>query len=131
MYGCSSKSVDGDISNNIKSYRGFYFAADDSSNIMMQKTDSVLLTITNGEIYSMNFFESNASSDVEFCDHTGLMSGFWTNSIIFIPNSIDLINCDSIRIPRGEFRGDYVTHGDTIYIEKTIDALLYRLKLLK
>ena len=112
----------------VETFRGSYFAADDSLNIGQQKTDSLQISITNNRFYTILFFDPFA---VEFCDHNGEVAGFGTNEITFTPGTILGSNCDQLRIPRGVFAADFVTHGDTIYIDRSDGIKLYRLKLLK
>ena len=128
--GCSDRSTDGEIQNSSQRYHGVYFAADDSANIAQQKTDSVELYIVNFKNYSLTFTdESGGISD--FCDNSGTVSGFFTNVVRFTPTDFFEANCDSIRVPNGEFQGDYISHGDTIYITYTNGDTLRRLKLVE
>lgn len=112
----------------IEEFQGIYIARDTTIVIDSQKKDSVILSIKNSRAYSLLFYDMGI---VDFCNSEGTVGDFGSNNIIFIPTKINVNNCDSLRLPRGEFNADFITHGDTIYFEKRISDSLYRFILLK
>lgn len=123
----------------VEEFVGTYSASYDSlTQLISNNIDSVVLTITGGSDYSLLFSRTSGSDNEAFCNSYGTVSGFGTTLTIFSPSSTTYIPgmCDSLRVPRGPFVSDFVTHGDTIYLShaRPIDTLpesLYRFKLIK
>jgi|GEM_PF-1798046 len=133
MIGCSSSQNSSQPV--VEEYKGTYMVRDTTEVISKAKIDSVTFTIRDYKVYSFNFYDA---VNVDFCDCEGSALNFGTNKITFDPTVITSSNCDSLRIPRGVFDADFVTHGDTVYMEKrgTIPNDLahvnfFQLKLLK
>lgn len=130
LVSCNNKGSGADLGHTTSTYQGLYYATDDSTNISLKKTDSVEFVLVDNQSYSIYFFPHQSTS-ATFCDHTGTVSGFDTNNILFFPDAVDYVNCDSVRIPRGQFSADYVTVPDTIIIQQINGLAVRRLKLLK
>lgn len=115
----------------IERYTGTYMYRDTTKVMDLAKIDSVDYTVTDGYTYSMSFWAMGPTDDVDFCDHQGRLETNTANIMEFEPVIQLSSNCDSLRIPRGDFNTDYRTHApDTIYIEKREDSLLWRLVVL-
>ena len=129
---------DDDVEETVEEYLGTYFVIDDSvyiTNVGMT-TDSVILTIYNNRSYYLMTYKYNQSDPKLFCNSEGNVDGFGSNVVIFTPTGITGSNCDQIRIPDGRFIGDFVSHGDTIILNRTgeVDSLpnsIFRFTLLK
>lgn len=121
-------------------YRGTYLVRNLGEVIDLAKQDSVTFKIRAGAYFDLHFYELNGpNDDVHFCDATGNLLDFGTGKVGFDPTHVFSNNCDTLRIPRGDFAADFKNHGDTVYIYKevtvvkgleTIDSL-YRLVLLQ
>lgn len=108
-------------------FHGTYMVRDLTLVIQARQIDSVRLTVTNNRFYSLFFYDAEGL-DVDFCDCEGGISDFGTNRVFFNPTNINYIegHCDTLRIPRGEFAADFVTHGDTVYFEQRSGDSLFQ-----
>lgn len=100
---------------------GVYLADDDST--LLQETpgelyDSVILVVSRNVEYTIFFYDYNSADNKNFCNTNGQVDGFGSNSITFYPSFIDTGGCDTLRVPKGLFGGDFTTNGDTIYISQ-------------
>lgn len=112
----------------VENYVGTYMYRDTTVVFSAAKIDSVEFRITDGVLYSLRFHELDATDPVDFCDCDGRFSVNTSSTMTFEPTTVIYQGCDSLRIPRGEFTPDYITHRpDTVYFEKRVDAFLYRL----
>jgi hypothetical protein len=117
----------------VEHFKGTYLVRDVTEVIMMAKWDSVTFTVTDGYIYTMRFYPlSTSDQSVDFCGCDGRLDKYTSNTIGFSPNLYLGSNCDTLRVPRGDFTADYATHRpDTVYIEKRLGDSLYQLVVLK
>ncbi len=129
LTGCSN-TLNEDQQDIIITYKGIYLYNYQINNIGTRVTDSLALTLVNGSSYTFRFFDIT-QSDVNFCTHTGILTGFQSNRVVFSPKDITYMNCDTLNLPEGVFVGDFVTRGDTIVIEQLNGDTLKRITLLK
>ena len=130
LFGCSNTITDGKKERDVKFFRGEFISNNDAGNIGTRRIDSVELTLTNNVSYSFRFYDVS-SDDINFCDHSGLVGDFWTNTVSFSVGLITYNNCDTLNIPRGTFVADFLTLGDTILLEQINGDKLRRITLLK
>lgn len=112
----------------LESFRGTYLVENPS--VVGVKIDSMTMTIENNVRYRFVHYPFRPGREVNFCNSSGAVEEFGTNSAIFFPESIDGAECDSIRIPRDMFIADFRNHGDTIYLDRDDDKLVYEIRLL-
>lgn len=104
-----------------ESFRGTYLVRNLGEVKIMAKNDSLTLKIRKNTTFEMHFYGlEGTSDDVNFCDVSGTIVDFGTQLIGFEPTFVFSGNCDTLRVPRGNFVGDFKTHGDTIYITKNV-----------
>lgn len=72
-------------------------------------TDTVTLTIEGGTYRLLHI--RNASG---LCNSEGKAIGFGTNRLRLTPTSVDYNNCDSLKVPQGEFKS--IFEGDSLYL---------------
>ncbi len=72
-------------------------------------TDTVVLTV-DGSIYRLE----HITNESNLCSSRGKVVGFGTNILRLTPTSTDHQNCDSIKVPQGEFKS--VFRGDSLYL---------------
>lgn len=101
------------------------------SNIVWEKIDSVTLTVESNISYRFVHYPFRPGGMVDICNSAGTVEEFGTNFATFFPESIGGAECDSIRIPRDMFVTDFRAHGDTIYMDRDDDTLVYEIRLLK
>ncbi len=130
LFGCSNTITDGKADRDIKTFRGEFISNNDAGDIRSRRIDSVELTLTNNVSYSFRFYDIS-DGEVDFCNHSGLVGDFWTNSVTFSVGLISYNNCDTLNIPRGVFVADFLNFGDTILFEHINGDTLRRLTLLK
>lgn len=115
----------------IESFVGRYLVRSTSQVILMAKIDSTNLTITDGVAFAMNFWPMDEVDELDFCACEGELPVYTSQIVDFSPLLFHQANCDTMRVPRGEFTADYVTHGDTIYFERRVGDSLYQLTVLR
>ncbi len=111
-------------------FRGVYFVRDLTIVEDARQIDSVLMTVTNNRNYAMFFWDA-AGFDVDFCNCEGTVYDFGSNVAVFDLSFVHSNNCDSLRVPSGEYVADFVTHGDTVYFEQLYGDTLHMLLLLQ
>lgn len=129
LFGCSNSVNDNNIDRK-DIFRGLYLSNIQVGNIGTRETDSVLFSMADNGSYTMLFFEASGK-DIQFCSHTGTVSGFWTNLLLFSPDVIEYNNCDTVNLPNGYFVGDYVNYGDTIVLEQLDGTVFKRITLIQ
>lgn len=123
-YGCGDdNATDSPL---IENFTGTYMVRDVTVAMQMKK-DSVNFTITDGLTYSMRFRELSAIDDLDFCGCDGRLERYTGNLFSFQPLVSIGSNCDTLRVPRGDFSADYQTHSPEIYIEQTIGDSLFQM----
>jgi len=95
-----------------------------------EKRDSVILVITNGREYTVDHYPAVTGGVTEICSSSGGISGFGTGLAVLTPRRTSGTNCDTVRIPRGEFVADFRNHGDTVYLDQTSNDSTYSFRLL-
>ncbi len=130
LFGCSSSTGEDDLRKRVDVFRGLYLSNNQVGNIGTRETDSILFSMEDNGSYTILFFEA-VGKDIQFCSHTGTVSGFWTNLLLFSPEIIEYNNCDTVNLPNGYFVGDYVNHGDTIVLEQLNGTILKRITLIQ
>ena len=109
-------------------YIGTYMWRDTTVVISAAKIDSVQFRVIDGYLYTLRFYAVDGTDQVDFCDCDGRLAVNTSSLMTFEPTVVIYQGCDSLRVPRGEFIPDYVTHRpDTVYFEKRVDSFLYRL----
>jgi hypothetical protein len=98
--------------------------------VVGEKIDSVTLTVDNNVRYRFVHYPILAGRVVNFCNSSGTVEEFGTNFATFFPESIEGVGCDSIRIPRDMFVTDFTTHGDTLYMDRDDNTLVYEIRLI-
>ncbi len=114
----------------IETFTGTYTVRDVTVAMQMKK-DSVTFTITDGLTYSMRFRQLSGIDDLDFCGCDGRLDRYTGNLFTFVPLTNIGSNCDTLRIPRGDFNADYQTHSPEIYIEKTIGDSLFQMVVIR
>ncbi|MCK4461898.1 MAG: hypothetical protein KAW46_08825 [candidate division Zixibacteria bacterium] len=94
-----------------------------------EKLDSVNLIVDENTRYQLIHYPERSGRMANFCSSSGIVDGFGTNIAVFRPQTIDLGNCDSMRVPRDTFIADFRNHGDTIWMDRDEDTLVYELRL--
>ena len=125
--GCNSTDSDDDPESEV--FQGIYIVRDLTIVEDARLVDSVLMTVTNNRNYALFFWDADGLF-VDFCNCEGSIFDFGTNLAVFNPRFVQAGNCDTVRIPRGEFVADFVTHGDTVYFEQRSIDSLFQLQLL-
>lgn len=115
----------------VESFVGLYTVRDRTQVILMAKIDSTHLTITDGVAYAMSFYAKDEVDDLDFCACEGELDTYTSNLVDFRPLAFFQSNCDTLRVPRGDFTADYVTHDDTIYFERSVGDSIYLLTVLR
>ncbi len=112
----------------IETYTGTYLVRNTTEVIGLAKQDSVTFVIIDGLSYSFNFREiDTGDQQVDFCDCDGRLDAYTSSMMDFVPQIFLTSNCDTLRVPRGEFSLDFRTHAPEIYIEKTVGDSLFRM----
>ncbi len=115
----------------VEEYTGTYMVRD-LTVAMSEKIDSVRFKTTDGLYYSLRFWEVGPLDPVEFCDCDGRLTTNTSAIMCFEPNTQVTTNCDYLRVPRGDFVPDYVTHRpDTVYFEKSIGDSVFQMIVLQ
>ncbi|UCE23709.1 MAG: hypothetical protein JSU74_10465 [Candidatus Zixiibacteriota bacterium] len=128
IFGCGGdKGTDSPF---IENFTGTYVVRDVTV-AMQMKRDSVTFTITDGLTYSMRFRKVSDIDDLDFCGCDGRLERYTGNLFTFVPLVNIGSNCDTLRIPRGDFNADYQTHSPEIYIEKTIGDSLFQMVVIR
>ncbi len=130
LFGCSHTITDGNEDRDIKTFRGLFVSNNDAGNIGTRRRDSVEMTLINNVSYSLRFYDIS-EGEVNFCNHSGLVDNFWTNTVSFSVGEISYNNCDTLNIPKGVFKADFLTDGDIIILEHINGDTLRRLTFLK
>lgn len=112
-----------------QTYRGTYTF--DISSVVGGQTDSVTLTVTDGRRYSLIHYGVTPTARINFCSSSGNVYNFKTMTVVFEPTIISAGNCDTLRIPRGDFRADSRTHGDTTWFDRVSGDSSFSFRLLK
>lgn len=123
LNGCEGKD---NSSGQSESFRGTYRVYDPA--FVGEKIDSVTLTIESNIRYRFVHYPFQPGGMVDFCNSAGTVEEFGTNFATFLPESMEGSGCDSIRIPRDMFVTDFSTHGDTIYMDRDDDTLVYEIR---
>ena len=110
-------------------YHGTYTF--DVSSVVGSQTDSVTLSVTDGRRYSLIHYGVTPTARVNFCNSGGNVYNFKTMTVMFEPTIISSGNCDTLHIPRGDFRTDSRTHGDTTWFDRVSGDTVFSLRLLK
>ncbi len=124
LVGCEEKDNSSDQS---ESFRGTYRVYDPA--FVGEKIDSVTLTVESNLYYRFVHYPFQPGSVVDICNSVGTVEEFGTNFATFIPESIEGSGCDSLRIPHDMFVTDFRSHGDTIYMDRDADTLVYEIRL--
>ncbi|UCD64507.1 MAG: hypothetical protein JSW34_03475 [Candidatus Zixiibacteriota bacterium] len=111
----------------VENYVGTYMVRNVTDVILMAKMDSTNLVITDGLTYAMSFWEKDELDEIDFCSCEGELDTYTSHTMEFDPHLFLDSNCDTLRVPRGEFDADYVNHGDTVYFEKRNGDSLFQL----
>ncbi len=128
--GCGKES--GVDTPHILTYVGTYMWRNPTVVITAAKIDSVEFKITDGVLYTLRFHQLDPTDMVDFCDCDGRIDQNTSSVMSFDPTVVIYSGCDSLRIPRGDFVPDYVSHRpDTVYFEQRDDTTLYRLIVLQ
>ena len=98
--------------------------------IVGEKLDSVNLIVDENTRYQFVHYRVRPGSEIDFCHSSGIVDGFGTNLAVFHPQTIELGDCDSIRVPRDTFVADFVNHGDTVHFDRDDGSLVYELRLI-
>jgi len=98
--------------------------------VVGEKLDSVNLIVAETTRYQFVHYQERPGALIEICNSSGLVDGFGTNFAVFYPRQIDVAGCDSIRVPRDTFVSDWRNHGDTVYMDRDEDTLVYELRLI-
>jgi hypothetical protein len=109
--------------------RGTY-VVDHPAHVGGEKSDSVTLTVTDNRSYVFEHSPYPPDDQVEICSSSGTVGAWGSNVVTFSPEETYGFNCDQIRIPRGEFRADFRTHGDTVWLDKVVNDSTFRLRLI-
>ncbi|MDH3891162.1 MAG: hypothetical protein OEV49_08765 [candidate division Zixibacteria bacterium] len=126
LVGCVEKD---DSSEKSESFRGTYRVYNPA--VVGEKIDSVTLTIESEVRYRFAHTPFRPGVVVDICNSSGMVEEFGTNFATFFPESVEVGGCDSIRIPRDVFTTDFQNHGDTIYMDRDDDSLVYEIRLLE
>lgn len=95
-------------------------------------TDRVVFTVE-GSTYKLD----HVANESGLCSSGGIVLGFGTNMLTLTQTTIDYGNCDTLRIPQGEFKS--VFEGDNLYlgpdtqvfITQFTDTMIYHFRLTK
>jgi hypothetical protein len=136
IFSFTNCSKEDDLGPPNEEFMGVYTARDRSDVIDLAKVDSVIFAIQRNTTYDLIFFKSTPVDKlVDFCNCGGTLLDFGTGKASFDPTFIVRVNCDTLRIPRGEFGADFRNHGDTLYLEREVTGngydSLYQFILLK
>jgi len=112
----------------VESFSGTYAVG--HASIVGEKRDSVILIVTNGREYTVDNYPSVTGGNTQICSSAGGISGFGTSRAVFTPRSKFGSNCDTTRVPSGEFVADFRSHGDTVYLDRTSSDSTYSFRLL-
>lgn len=116
-------SDEDDLGPENEEFRGTYLVRNLGEVKDLAKQDSVTLKIRKNIAFEMHFYGLNGINDhIDFCDASGTIVDFGAQIIGFDPDFVFSGNCDTLRIPRGDFIGDFKTHGDTVYITKNVSV---------
>ena len=121
-------SEEDEVETTVESFTGTYAVG--HASIVGQKRDSVILIITNGREYTVDNYPSVTGGNTEICSSAGGLSGFGTSRAVFTPRSKFGSNCDTTRVPSGEFVADFRSHGDTVFLDRTSSDSTYSFRLL-
>ncbi len=125
--GCEDKPTT--LEPTTETFRGT-FAVHHPAMVGSDKKDSISLHLSNNRDYILDHFSDPSGGVQEFCGSSGGVSGFGKSLAIFTPEHILDINCDSLRIPSGQFNADFRNHGDTIYMDRTSGDSTFSFRLL-
>jgi len=95
-------------------------------------TDRVVFTVE-GNTYKLDHVDNESG----LCSSEGRVLGFGTNTLTLISTTIDYANCDTLRIPQGEFKslfeGDnlYLGPDTLVFITQFTDTMIYQFRLTK
>ena len=95
-------------------------------------TDRVVFTVE-GSTYKLD----HVANESGLCSSEGRALGFGTNTLTLTPTTTDYSNCDTLRIPQGEFKS--VFWGDSLYLGpdtevfsgQFTDTMIYHFRLTK
>ncbi|MFH1687639.1 MAG: hypothetical protein ABIE70_08985 [bacterium] len=124
LISCGDKHLE----STVETYRGTYHF-EHPANVGASKTDSVIFTLTDKHNYHFDHFSDVGSQVVEICSSSGTVQNFGSNVAVFDPETIDYGNCDTLRIPRGLFAADFISHGDTIWLDRVSNDTTYSIRL--
>jgi multidrug efflux pump subunit AcrB len=75
----------------------------------MKRTDSVVLTVEDGR-YRLDHVVNTSN----ICSTSGSVFGFGSNSLRLEPTTMTTTNCDSVRVPQGQFKA--IFKGDSLIL---------------
>jgi hypothetical protein len=108
-------------SDQTENYRGYYVVR--HKTIYDPKKDSLTMTVRNNRTYSMDFYPA-IGTEINFCDHTGIVSNWGLPTSRFSPTDITSSNCDAVRIPIGTFQANWTAEPDSVvFVRETTDSL--------
>lgn len=125
LVGCG----DEEIEQTTESLKGTYFV-DHPAHVGGEKSDSVRLVVTDNRSYVLYHYPYPSDDKVEFCGSSGTLGSWGGNVVTFSPDQTFGSNCDQLRIPRGKFQADFRTHGDTVWLDKSIEDSTFSFRLL-
>jgi len=112
-----------------QTYHGTY--AFEISSVVGRQIDSVTLTVTDGRRYSLIHYGVTPTARIIFCNSSGNVYNFNSMTIRFEPTVILARNCDTLRVPHGDFHADSRTHGDTTWFDRVSGDSIFSFRLLK
>ena len=95
-------------------------------------TDIVIFTVE-GIIYKLD----HVSGESGLCSSGGRVLSFGTNMLTLTPTTIDYGNCDTLKIPQGEFKAVfrrdslYLGPDTEVFVGSHIDTMIYHFRLTK
>ncbi|MEK7774461.1 MAG: hypothetical protein AAB305_01075 [Candidatus Zixiibacteriota bacterium] len=98
----------------------------------LEKSDSMRLEIIGNSSYFAIFYSDSLSvqPNAMFCDHSGKVLNFGTNTANFVPSAFDAGNCDTLHTARGVFTAVFGA-GGALTMTRTVGDTIFQFKLIK
>jgi|GEM_PF-2130069 len=114
---CESEEED----TTVERFHGIYRVYDQS--VVGEKNDSVRLTVTDNQGYSLVHWPNIPGGEIEICNSRGELVAFGSSEFRFVPSIVDSAGCDHTNIPRGIFSADFRDYRNIMFDRIVADSV--------